>query len=52
MTTEIEKLETMRDLLVITMTILMVIVFVMGISLIFITAKMSKIHKENIEMSI
>lgn len=49
MTTEIERLETMRDVLVIFSTILIVVCLIMGISLIFINAKMTNIYKEQIE---
>lgn len=50
MTTELEKLETMRDVLSITSIVLMVVAFIMIISLIFIRVKINDIYdKEMIE---
>jgi len=48
MTTELEKLEIMRDVLVIFSTILITACLIMGISLIFITHKISNTYKENL----
>ena len=49
MTTDLEKLETMRDVLAITSIILMVVTFVMIIYLFFIRLKINDIYKEKIE---
>lgn len=49
MTTEIEKLETLRDVLVLFSTVLIVVCLIMGISLIVVSAKMSNIYKQQIE---
>lgn len=48
MTTELEKLETLKTLFTITSAVYIVISLIMAISLLFITARISEINKEGI----